>query len=648
MRFCLAAALAAALAPNPAQAIVNPALQPAHLWERHEWVLSASLESVDETARTFTLKLVAVHKGALRPEKIVVKVAAGLDEPFDALETGQTVVAFAGKQRRGHEADLLFYTGRGAWHEGALEDPRTGNIWSWVKEPDENDAPAMAGTFNGHEQRLSDLLRDQAAGRAFFPALPYVQFKKEMKLAALTKPAGGVAMYDINGDGLPDVYACSPTGGKALLQRQGLVFEDATDALGLSGLSGTSCSFADVNGDGRGDLLVDAQVRLWRGGKFEAVDLLPARAGEKLKCSTFADINNDGWPDVVVSHAGAGLAVYLNDGSGRSFSDATAAAGLDDKRCAPEGDGYFACGDWNGDGRTDIFYGVGNGVWLIQDSKGRFSPLKHSIELGFPRAGAGPTGCGTFASLLRPAGLDLIVPLDSELRLITGSTGEPTDASSDANELSETGYKQLLTLAEDLNADGNVDLLTASWDIRQPASLHLNRGYGSFMRAEKYKSDVFPGTAHARGCGGLAAGDVDGDGAVDLLMGGSDGGIWLLLNDTLSMRKPSDKPSWHERKLLESSRLRARLSARTGLMGAVATLLDASGRVVARRDVGQNNLTGCRGPDELSLVAREAGLHKLAVRYSDGKTMAWDVELPASKLVVLHADRDAPSTHPTQ
>ncbi len=81
---------------------------------------------------------------------------------------------------------------------------------------------------------------------------------------------GGVAVGDLNNDGLQDIYfSGNMTGNKLYLNKGKMQFEDITDAAGVGGRPGpwkTGVTIADINGDGRPDIFLSYSGKM-RGEK---------------------------------------------------------------------------------------------------------------------------------------------------------------------------------------------------------------------------------------------------------------------------------------------------------------------------------------------------------------------------------------------
>jgi len=217
------------------------------------------------------------------------------------------------------------------------------------------------------------------------------------------------------------------------------VFEDATDAVGLGGLSAARVCFVDLNADGRPDVVIDrALVFLNRAGEggsphFEPVattGLPEVRKGDVL---VFADLDNDGFADAILGRS--------NDVHAETYE--APPEGTPQVSCwvPGHGDGTFGAfhefpveprttsavsvGDADLDGRLDVYlgnwyvhYGEGYEAYpndlLLQTSTGVFvrAPLP-TDGVAFDEdndAGGRPTYGVVIADLLtdgRPGLLDL-------------------------------------------------------------------------------------------------------------------------------------------------------------------------------------------------------------------------------------------------
>ena len=166
----------------------------------------------------------------------------------------------------------------------------------------------------------------------------------------------GICVFDINGDGLPDVILPDSSGHVALfLNRGNRSFENGTKGSGLQDVvNAIGCAVGDYDNDTKPDLAIstDDRVLLFHnegGGKFS--DQTKAAhvetAGHPLSV-TFADYDHDGDLDLYVTHSDGGNVLLRNNGDG-TFTDVTAQTQLQD-----DGAGVVLASDINNDRAVDL------------------------------------------------------------------------------------------------------------------------------------------------------------------------------------------------------------------------------------------------------------------------------------------------------
>lgn len=198
---------------------------------------------------------------------------------------------------------------------------------------------------------------------------------------------GGVAVGDINSDGLPDIYFTSNQNeNKLYLNKGNLQFEDITETAGVSGKKGwtTGVTMADVNADGLLDIYVCMSGMFADPSTRENLlyinngdNTFSERAKEfginnngHTTMAYFADLDNDSDLDLYVVNHRVDWSMntrviidpnfvpneyetdrlYINNGKGK-FEDRTEQAGVKNKAWGLSA----SIGDFNQDGYNDIY-----------------------------------------------------------------------------------------------------------------------------------------------------------------------------------------------------------------------------------------------------------------------------------------------------
>jgi hypothetical protein len=328
----------------------------------------------------------------------------------------------------------------------------------------------------------------------------------------------GVTAADVEGDGDPDLYVTAFGGNRLFLNDGAGRFREATAAAGLEAATwSSSAAFADADRDGDLDLYVanyvdfayddnpvcgDPALGLRSYCHPDVYDGLPDRYFENLGGGRFADatdragfgglagkglgvvwndLDDDGWPDLYVANDMTANFLFRNRGDG-TFQEIGVAAGVAyGERGEPEAGMGVDVGDLDGRGGPEV----------VVTNLDRQTNAVYSFLLP-----------GLATDLRYPSGL-----------------AEPS--------LYDVGFG--VALADfDLDADldvvvanghiiHNVDLWGRGTTYEQRNQVFENLGEGRFVELEASGLDV------VRASRGLATGDLDGDGDLEVLVANSNG-----------------------------------------------------------------------------------------------------------------------------
>jgi hypothetical protein len=239
--------------------------------------------------------------------------------------------------------------------------------------------------------------------------------------------AGGNIFDDFNNDGLPDLFITSVDAeqGAALFINKGDgTFEDRSSWAGLSDqVYALNVSRADFDNDGNLDVLLmrgawegAARLSLLRnkgGGVFEDVTIAAGLAEPiATESAVWGDYDNDGRLDLFVCGDYAGKSpdprcrsrLYHNQGNG-TFVNVADQAGVTNAHLAKGS----AWGDYDRDGRLDLFVSNMDGPCRLFHNEGRGKFRDVAVETGISRAEFGKPFACWFWDFDNDGWLDLFV-----------------------------------------------------------------------------------------------------------------------------------------------------------------------------------------------------------------------------------------------
>ena len=379
-----------------------------------------------------------------------------------------------------------------------------------------------------------------------------------LSLAAYSQ---GVASADYDGDGFVDLYVTT-FGRNHLFHNNGNgTFTDVTEQAGVADSPAwhTSAAFIDYDRDGRPDLFV-CRYLLWTfenhhtctsqgglvdycgpqsyspdrsrlyhnlgGGRFEDVSVasgISGMAGAALGVSS-ADLDGDGWPDLFVANDGAANYVWMNQRNGTFREEGMMRGAAFNADGAAEANMGVVAADFSNRGLLDLF---------VTHLRNEHSTLWRNL------------GGGAFEDDTQSAGLD------APTRPFTGFGAVPVDYDND-------GWLDLFAANGEVRVIDQQARAGLPLPLRQRAILLRNQGGDRPRFQDIVDGDFLKVEDVGRG---VASGDLNNDGAVDLVVANSNGPLRLLLN------QPSGRAGWLGVRLTEGP-----VNHRHDALGATATL----------------------------------------------------------------------------
>ena len=474
----------------------------------------------------------------------------------------------------------------------------------------------------------------------------------------------GVALFDRDGDGDLDLYLVQGDGADRLFENRGpgIRFVEVTGVPG-PGAYGMGVAAGDVDGDGDPDLF-----RTGFGRDALLLNTAPdglQTAGEDIwddgwsASAAFCDYDADGHLDLFVTRYmdyDPGFACFAATGE-QDYCNPTDVPGLPDLLYRNLGDGRFeevggeagiaafaarglgvVCQDFTGDGRPDFYVANDTEANHLWRNRGDGTFTEEALLLGVALSGFGRPEAGMGVEIGDLSGdgvLDILLThfadetntvylaqpgvgfVDRSIALGLGTLG-----------LATTGFGVALG---DFDLDGFLDAVIANGRVaRPPGEGPRAPFFGQYAEpalvlrgGERFEDAGAPSpalTGQAVVGRGLAAGDLDGDGDLDLVFTAAEGPARVFANEA------DGGGGW----LLVA----ARLPTGAPDHGATVALTTSAGTRTARANPGVSYLSSGDPRAHFGIPAGET-IERLTVRWSDGAEEMFPAPAPDRTVVVI-------------
>ena len=371
------------------------------------------------------------------------------------------------------------------------------------------------------------LVVDVVMKRKPTPPSPYLIDVTEQMGIPTNISSRTIAWADYDQDGYLDLLV----GGRLFKNIMGVSFEEKTQELGIRGAARGN-SFVDMNNDGLMDIIIfhnDNHLYLNNGDGTFQHSKLEIPSFPSLSSFSFADVNQDGYPDVFIGQLWGAYPVplpnylFINNGE-NTFQDQTRKLYPDydgthnfphGMICDPSDPNTFRSNgnqnrrsrgsqfvDFDNDGDLDLYvanYFLERNELYQNDGNGNFTPVIHQTSIDITSANGSSHGTGVdWADFDHDGDMDLLQPnlahpwgaerFGHQGTTIYKNTGYPHYSFETAPPQQQIAHEETHAGATwgDLNNDGFLDIITTTFYGCRYADIYLQNPDHSFSNASYY------------------------------------------------------------------------------------------------------------------------------------------------------------------
>ena len=344
----------------------------------------------------------------------------------------------------------------------------------------------------------------------------------------------GVTVADFNGDGQPDI-AVGVYAGIAVLLNNGngtfgtaVYYGDNVD----SGLATQGIAAADLNHDKKIDIVLATGLGLvpfLNNGKGVFTPKALVGSGLDMTLVDIADVNGDGKPDLVGADLVGSVRIFLGKGTGVFTNGADYPVGVGVSQ-----ETALVVGDFNNDGHPDFAVGNNQGGQVLSALGNGDGTFRTTTEYGWQATGS---GYNVVTADFNGDGFPDVAysGVRTELgqwRQIRGHAGQFARRSGAQTYVTAGCSYNLVewVAAGDVNGDGKGDVVATLKNSTETGCQNGTLAVVMGLGTGKFKKPVYYSTGSTAQAYEVKLADLNGDGKLDIVTSNGDGTLSVLLN----------------------------------------------------------------------------------------------------------------------